>query len=73
MDISNPAVLISSLLIGLIGLAMFMYGKRAEQPTCLGLGIVMCVFPYFVGSLLAMWGIAIACMVALYLAPRVGL
>jgi len=70
MDLPDFGFLFSSLLIGAIGAGIFIYGKKSENPKCLGMGVVLCVFPYFVHSLLLMWGIAAACMAALYLLPR---
>lgn len=70
MDLSNPYLLVSGLLIGLVGMGLFMYGKKAQEPKCLGMGIAMCVFPYFVHSILLMWAIAALCMAGVYFLPR---
>jgi hypothetical protein len=72
MNLSDPGVLISSLLIGLIGMGLFMYGKKVFEPKCMGIGIAMCVFPYFISSLIIMWALAALCMVGVYLLPRMG-
>lgn len=70
MDLSDPGVLFSSLLIGAVGMGLFVYGKKAQEPKCLGLGVAMCIFPIFVHSMLLMWGIACLCMVGAYALPR---
>ena len=70
MDFDNPWTLTSGALIGLIGAAIFIYGKKQQNLRCLAGGVVLCVFPMFVTSLLAMWGIAAACLGALYVAGR---
>ena len=72
MDFSNPASFISSALIGLVGVGILMYGKKTFEPKCIGIGIAMCVFPYFVTSVLLMWLIAAACMAGVYYLPRTG-
>ena len=72
MDFSNPAVLISGLLIGLIGVGVLMYGKKSMEPKCIGIGIALCVYPYFISSVLLLWAIAAACVAALYFLPRSG-
>jgi hypothetical protein len=72
MDFSNPAIMISGLFIGIVGLALFMYGKKAMEPNCLGIGLAMCVYPYFVTSLVALWAIAGVCLLAVCFLPRSG-
>lgn len=70
MDFSNPWAFLSSAIIGLFGTALFIYGKKAEEPKCLGAGIAMCVFPMFISSLIVMWAIAGLCMLGVYALPR---
>lgn len=70
MDFGNPWALVSSAIIGLIGTAVFIYGRKSEEPKCLGAGVVMCVFPIFISSLLLMWLIAALCMLGVYALPR---
>lgn len=70
MDDMGSGFLISSLLIGAVGLGMFVYGKKSEHPLCLVSGLVMCVFPYFVHSLIVMWLVAGACTVGTYSVSR---
>ena len=70
MDFGNPWAFASAALIGLIGTALFIYGRRAQEPKCLGAGVVMCVFPIFVSSLIVMWLIAGLCMLGAYALPR---
>ena len=53
-----------------IGMGMFIYGKKTQQPKCLGIGAAMCVFPYFVHSMLLMWGLAALGMAGAYFLPR---
>lgn len=69
-DLGSPWALLSSLLIGLIGFALFLYGKKEPNLKCLGTGVVMCVFPYFVHSVLLMWALAAACLGGLALLSR---
>ena len=62
MDFGNPWSLFSSVIIGLIGMAFFIYGKKQTNIRCIGAGVLMCVFPYFVTSVIAMWLITAACI-----------
>ena len=70
MDMSNPGLMVSAGLISMIGLGVFMYGKRMEDIKSLGIGLGMMIFPMFVPSVLIMWVIAAACGAGLYLGPR---
>ncbi len=70
MDMSNPGLMISAGLISMIGLGVFMYGKRMEDIKSLGIGLGMMIFPMFAPSILIMWVIAAACGAGLYYGPR---
>lgn len=72
MDFSNPYVLVSGLFIGLIGMGLLMYGKKSMEPKCIGIGLAMCVYPYFVTSLVLMWLLAAMCVAGVYYLPRAG-
>jgi hypothetical protein len=71
MDLS-PAALLTSMLIGAVGFGLFLYGKRAQRLPQLLTGIVLSVFPFFVGGVAAMIGITVALLLALTLALRAG-
>ena len=70
MDFSNPWALFSGTIISLVGTGMFIYGRKSEEPKCLGAGVAMCVFPIFVSSLLIMWLLAGLCMLGVYALPK---
>ena len=69
MEIPSMGLLFSGLLIGTVGVGMFIYGKKRPEPKCLLIGIAMCVYPYFISSVALMWIIAVACMAAVYMLP----
>src|SRR5262249_18320756 len=73
MNLDHPLVLVSGLFIGLVGMALFMYGKKETNLRVLGVGAVLCVYPYFVSSLLLLWLIAAACIGLLALSAKAGL
>ncbi len=66
MDFDHPGMLLSSLIVGLMGTAIFIYGKKQTDFRCLAMGVTMCVFPYFVSSLIVLWLIAAGCLAGLY-------
>jgi len=68
----DPAPLIVSLLIGSVGLGLFIYGKRQSRFVHLFVGIALMVFPYFVPSVLWMVVIAAVLVSLPWLASRSG-
>lgn len=72
MDLSNPGVLMSGLVISMVGMGIFIYGKKMENMRSLGMGLALMIFPYFVHSVLLMWAIAAACVGGLYFWSRTG-
>lgn len=55
MDLGDPWMLASELLIGLIGLVTFNYGRKQADLVAMLTGAALCVYPYFVGSLWVLW------------------
>lgn len=72
MDLSNPWSLFTGVVLGLIGMSLFVYGKKQETFPPMIAGAVLCVVPYFVGSILLLWLIAAACLAGLYAHSRYG-
>lgn len=70
MDLGNPLVLFSGLLIGMVGFVLFMYGKKQQEPRPLIAGALLCVYPYFVASLLITWLIFALIVGGLYALSR---
>ena len=69
MDLTDPGLLFSGLTISLIGLALFVHGKKMDKVRNLGIGLAMMVFPIFVHSMLWVWLIAGACVASVFLLP----
>jgi len=55
--------LVSSLLVGLLGMALLIYGKKAARPGLLVAGLALCVLPMLAHGVLAQLGLAAACVV----------
>lgn len=66
MLFDSPAVLFSGLFIGLLGGALFLYGKKAERPAPLAVGLGMCALPMLVHSLALLWAITGASVAGLW-------
>lgn len=72
MNLDGTALL-ASFVIGSVGFVSFVYGKRQRRLPQMGVGLLLMGFPYFVGSVPWMIGIAVALVAALWLMVRVGL
>jgi hypothetical protein len=72
MDLDGNSLL-ASLIIGLFGTAIFVYGRRQSRLPQMLVGAVLVVFPYFISSVALMAAIAVGLVVALWGATRIGL
>ena len=69
----SASSLFASLVVSTIGYALFIYGKKQSRAPQLATGVVLMVFPYFVGGVAAMLGIGAGLILALWFAVRAGL
>jgi hypothetical protein len=56
MDTTN---LMLSFLFGTIGMALFIYGKKAGQLVPLGAGMALMICPYFIPNPIALLGVCL--------------
>ncbi len=66
MDLDSPAMLFSGLVIGTIGLGLFLYGKKAERPAPLAIGLGVSALPFMIHSVALLWAAAGASVAALW-------
>ena len=71
MDIDANSLLVS-LLVGLVGTALFVYGKRQGRVPAMIVGAAMVVYPYFIGNVVIVIAIAVALVMALWGVTRLG-
>jgi hypothetical protein len=71
MDFSAGS-LFASLIIGTLGFALFLYGKKQQRLPQLLAGIALSAYPYFVGSVPWMLAIGAAVLGALVVVVRLG-
>ena len=64
--------LLASVLVGSIGMGLFIYGKKQRRAPHMAIGIVLMVFPYLVPSVAWMFVIAAALVGLLWLAAYLG-
>jgi hypothetical protein len=65
--------LVASFFVSGLGFVLFEYGRRMKRAPQVGVGLVLMIFPYFVSSVWAMLGIAVALVVVLWLALMRGM
>ena len=65
--------MLASVLVGSIGLGLFVYGKRQRRVPHLLTGLVLMIYPYFVPSVALMLVIAAGLLGLLYLAKYLGI
>jgi hypothetical protein len=68
----DPAALFLNIVIGSVGLALFLYGKKQARVPQLTVGVALMVCPYFVATWHALVAIATALLLALWWAVRAG-
>ncbi len=66
----DAAWLLWSSLISLIGLAVFVYGRRQRRGAPLIVGITLMVYPYFVSNLWMLVGIGVLLLAGLVVGNR---
>ncbi len=69
----DPASLFVGIFIGIVGFAVFLYGKRQSRAPHLIGGIALMAFPYFVSGIPLTVGIAVAVLGLLALSVKLGL
>jgi hypothetical protein len=64
----SPSIIFAAFLFGAIGTAAFFYGKKQKKPRALGVGVALCVYPYFIlDNVWLMWLVGMALTAALWL------
>jgi len=66
----NPAALVLGGIFSLIGMAAVVYGRKTDRIGMVLGGIVLTVFPYFVGNPIVIALIGIATMAGMYFFPE---
>jgi hypothetical protein len=71
MDLSASS-LFASFLVGMVGLGLFIYGKKQTRLPQLVVGMALMVFPYFVESVLLVYAVSVALLLGLWGAVQWG-
>ena len=68
----DPSSLFLSLIVSGVGFVLFTYGKKQDRFPHLAAGLVLMIYPYFVGSAVPMLLVGAAIVGGLWLAVRSG-
>jgi hypothetical protein len=71
VNVDLSTILLGSF-IGLVGLALVSYGRKGLRIPHLVVGLILLVYPYFVGNSIAIVVIAVALVAGLTLVSRLG-
>jgi hypothetical protein len=71
VDLNLNTILLGSF-ISLVGLALLMYGRKAVRVPHIVVGLILIVYPYFVGSLPLELAVAVVLIAGLALVSRLG-
>ncbi len=69
----TPSSLFACLVVSAVGFALFTYGRKQHRVPQLATGVLLMVFPYFVGGAGLVLGIGAGLVVALWIGVRSGL
>ena len=69
----DPGYLLASMLVSGVGYVLFMYGKRQRRFPQTATGIVLLVYPYFVGDVGMMLGIGAVLLALMAALVRLGM
>ncbi|MBA3271064.1 MAG: hypothetical protein H0T71_11175 [Acidobacteria bacterium] len=68
----DPSMLFVSIIVGSIGLALFLYGKKQARMPHLAIGLALMLYPYFTSTLRPMLLIGALLLFALWWVVRLG-
>jgi hypothetical protein len=66
----DPTYLVLSLLFSLVGLALFLFGKKAQRTPHLVAGLALMTCPYFITNAIAMTSICIVLAIVPFVMPQ---
>ena len=66
----DPNSLLVGLIAGVFGVAYFVYGKRTGKFTPMIVGVLLCIYPYFIDSLLWLIVVGVLLLAAPFVIDR---
>lgn len=69
MDL-DPTYLMLALVFGMVGMALFMYGKKCQKMPHLMAGVALMTCPYFITNVIAMMSVCIVVAIMPFVMPQ---
>jgi len=70
LTLPSPAYIIGAILFGIIGLAAYIYGKRAGLSVPKWIGVALMLYPYVISETWMMYAVGTGLCAALYVYRR---
>ncbi len=67
ITLPSPAYIVGAIVFGIVGLAAFVYGKRAGRPRTRWLGLALMLYPYVVWQTWLMYLVGVGLTIAVWL------
>jgi chromate transport protein ChrA len=66
LSLPSPAYLVGAVVFGLIGMAVYRHGKKAQRPRTKWLGVALMLYPYAISMTWLLYVVGVALCVAVY-------
>lgn len=66
LTLPSPAYLVGALVFGLLGLAAYRYGRKAELPRTKWLGVVLMLYAYFTSQTWLLYVVGVTLCAGIY-------
>lgn len=70
LELPSPAYLFGAILFGIIGFALYRYGKKAANNASKWVGIVLMLYPYLISGTWQLYAVGSGLCVGLYIFRR---
>lgn len=70
LTLPSPAYIFGAVVFGIIGIAAYRYGKKADLPIPKWLGVALMLYPYAISETWLMYAVGSGLCVALYVYRR---
>jgi hypothetical protein len=70
LELPSPAYLFGAILFGIIGFALYRYGKKAANKASKWVGIVLMLYPYLISGTWQLYAVGSGLCVGLYIFRR---
>lgn len=67
ISLPSPAYIIGTVLFGLIGIAVYRYGKRVGRPRSKWLGVALMLYPYAIPQTWSLYVVGVALCVGVFI------